>query len=95
MPAEQLAVTHLLLIPVWFVLAIYVWTGAPQRWLRERGLTRHAAVLAQATVLGVAFAVISSLSTARDGLQLLLLCTWLVLLLYGAILLRVRGLHLP
>jgi hypothetical protein len=85
---------YVVLVPLWFTLAILVWTGAAHRWLRARGLGRHIAALAQASVLGLAFAGISSFSRIPDIAQLLLLSSSLVLLVYGGILLRLRWLHL-
>jgi hypothetical protein len=86
---------------MWMLVIVFgslVVTGLPHRWMRARGLGRYGAVLAQAVVLASLATVAWNSFDARlqtPPSQLALLFTWILLTMYGSILLLVRWKKLP
>jgi hypothetical protein len=77
---------------VWLLVVIAFLTGATHRWLQDRGLTRHVAILIQAVVLSLSFTVlwVSTGPALVPTDQLWLFWIWLFIVAYGSVLIWVR-----
>jgi hypothetical protein len=79
-------------------LGFLVLTGRPYTWLRARRLSRYGAVLAQSAVLAAVWTLAWTSFDPRFQTplsQLALLFLWMLLTMYGGILLLVRWMRLP
>jgi len=80
------------LVVVWLLLGISFWKGATHRWLRDRGLPRHGAILIEAVVLSLSFTALwvsTDQALVRTD-QLWLFWIWFFFVAYGGVLIWMR-----